>query len=280
MAKRAKKVIYYSDELHDDFAGTNIQQKPLGKEYRYVNDNIFARVGTWIVYYVIALPIVFLLQKLIVRQKIVNRKLLKECKKQGCFLYANHTMAMGDAFTGPLVCAPKKCYVIVNPDAVSIKGLRTIVKMLGAIPLASGFEEGKKMVQCVKRRIEQGSAVMIYPEAHIWPYYTGIRPFASNSFKYPVNLDAPVFCITNCYQKSVLFKRPKVVAFVDGPFYPDKSLPKAERVEKLRNQVYEKMCQRSKEHSTCAYVEYVKRPVKPVEDVAPISAYEEMKMAE
>ncbi len=272
MAKGAKKVIYYRDELHDDFAGTNIRQKPLGKDYRYVNDNVFARMGTWIVYYLIALPIVFLLQKLVVRQKIVNRKLLKECKKQGCFLYANHTMAMGDAFTGPLMSAPKKCYVIVNPDAVSIKGLRTIVKMLGGIPLASGFEEGKKMVQCVKRRIEQGSAVMIYPEAHIWPYYTGIRPFASNSFKYPVNLDVPVFCVTNCYQKSLFFKRPKVVAIVDGPFYPDKTLPKAERVEKLRNQVYETMCRRAEKYSTYAYVEYVKRSAEPLEAYAVCNA--------
>lgn len=266
MAKRSKKVIYYSDELHDDFAGTNIKQKPLGKDYRYMNDNIFVRVGTWIVYYLIALPLVFLLQKLVVRQKLVNRKLIKQCKKQGCFIYANHTMAMGDAFTGPLVCAPKKCYVIVNPDAVSIKGLRTIVKMLGAIPLASSFDESKKMLQCVKKRIGQGSAVMIYPEAHIWPYYTDIRPFAATSFKYPVNLDAPVFCITNCYQKSLLFKHPKVVSIVDGPFYPDTSLPKAERAEKLRDQVHETMCQRAKESSTYAYVKYVKRPAEPIGD--------------
>ena len=107
MAKRSKKVIYYSDELNDDFAGTNIKQKPLGKDYRYMNDNIIVRVGTWIVYYLNALPLVFLLQKLVVRQKLVNRKLIKQCKKQGCFIYANHTMAMGDAFTGPLVCEPK-----------------------------------------------------------------------------------------------------------------------------------------------------------------------------
>lgn len=40
MAKGAKKVVYYSDELHDDFAGTNIRQKPLGKDYRYVNDHV------------------------------------------------------------------------------------------------------------------------------------------------------------------------------------------------------------------------------------------------
>ncbi len=262
MEKQCKRVIYYVDERNDDFAGTNIRQQPLGEGYKYVHANIFVRIATWIVYYLLALPIVFLLQKLVVRQKVVNHKLLKACKKQGYFLYANHTMTMGDAFTGPLLNAPKKCYVIVNPDALSIKGLRTVVQMLGAIPLPSNFDESKKMLQCIKTRIAQKRAVMIYPEAHVWPYYTKIRPFEATSFKYPVNLDAPVFCVTNCYQKSKFFKRPKVVAYVDGPFYPNKDLPKQQRAEQLRDEVYKKMCQRVEEYSTFEYITYTKEEKK------------------
>lgn len=266
MGKPVKGVIYYSDEYHDDFANTHILQKPLGKNYRYTSDGFLARTLTWFVYYVIALPIVFVLQKFVVRQKVVNRKLLKQCKKQGYFVYANHTMAMGDAFTGPLLCAPKKCYILANLDATSIKGLRTVVKALGAIPVPSDYDEMKKMLRCVRKRIEQKSAIIIYPEAHIWPYYTKIRPYASTSFKYPVNLDAPVFAVTNCYQKSKFFKSPKVVAIVDGPFYPDKALPKAERTEKLRDQVYETMCRRTQEYSTYTYIEYIKKPAEKGEE--------------
>ena len=31
-----EKVIYYTDELNDDFAKTEIQRKPLGVKYKYI----------------------------------------------------------------------------------------------------------------------------------------------------------------------------------------------------------------------------------------------------
>ena len=43
--------------------------------------------------------------------------------------------------------------------------------------------------------------ILIYPEAHIWPYYTKIRPFPSTSFRYPIKFNVPSFSITTTYQK-------------------------------------------------------------------------------
>lgn len=35
----------------------------------------------------------------------------------------------------------------------------------------------RSFLDAIRTRIEEGSFIMVYPEAHIWPYYTGIRDF-------------------------------------------------------------------------------------------------------
>ena len=87
---------------------------------------------------------------------------------------------------------------------------------------------------------------MIYPEAHIWPFYTKIRNFPDSSFKYPVEYGTPVFCFTNVYKKRKFFKTPQMVTYIDGPFFADSSLSPRENRSFLRNMVFKAMCERSK----------------------------------
>ena len=221
---KKEKIIYFSDELNDDFASTNIKQIELGEKFKYMHKNVFFRIFEFIIYYLFAAPIVWFIQKFITRQKIVNKKILKKYRNKGYFIYSNHTQLMSDAFSGPLMTFPKKCFVIVNPDATSIKGIRLIVQMLGAIPLPKTVKEHRAFMNCIEIRIKQKSAIMIYPEAHIWPYYTKIRPFKSTSFKYPIKYNTPVFVMTHCYQKSRFFKRPKIISIIDGPFFPNNEI--------------------------------------------------------
>ena len=131
--------------------------------------------------------------------------------------------------------------------------------MVGAIPLGQNLEENRKMMECINHRIEKKGLVTIYPEAHIWPYYTGIRNFSASSFGYPCYMNKPVFTMTNCYQKRVIGKYPKVVTYIDGPFYPDTSLPMKERKEKLKEECHSTMERRAKENSTYSYVVYEKK---------------------
>ena len=108
-------------------------------------------------------------------------------------------------------------------------------------------------------RIEKGYSITIYPEAHIWPYYTGIRNFKSVSFKYPVQLNVPSFCMTNTYQSyGKNKKRVKIVTYIDGPFFPDENLKTMkEKQEDLRNRIYQQMCERSK-NSNVEVIKYIK----------------------
>lgn len=246
------KIIYYKDELNDDFANNNINQIKLNEDYKYIHKNVFFIVGQFLLK-LFVYPIIFLMVKIIYHQRYVNKKALKRAKKSGFFLYANHTNGMLDAYLPSLTTFPKSAYIIVNPDAVSIKGIKTIVEMLGAMPLPNSIGLTFKFMSAIKQRVEKRQCIMIYPEAHIWPYYTDIRNFKKDSFVYPVETNKPVFCFTNVYKKRKLSKRPKVVTYVDGPFYPDSSLTKTENIQNLRNKVYETMKKRS---DSCPKYEY------------------------
>jgi len=106
----------------------------------------------------------------------------------------------------------------------------------------------KNFLNYIEYRTNKKNSITIYPEAHIWPYYTKIRPFKSVSFKYPVKLNKPVFCITNTYQKRNNNKV-QIVSYIDGPFYRNESLQLKEAQEELRNRIYNTMVERSKNNN-------------------------------
>ena len=130
--------------------------------------------------------------------------------------------------------------------------------MLGAIPIPTEKNGMKNFLSSINKKIEKGYSITIFPEAHIWPYYTKIRPFKSTSFRYPVEMNVPTFCITNTYHQKGKNKV-KIVTYIDGPFFPDDNLTSIkEKKENLRNKVYEKMAERS-QLSDYEHIKYIKR---------------------
>ena len=203
-------------------------------------------------------PVAFIYTKLKFRHKIINKKVLKEVKGSGYFMYGNHTLFGGDAFIPNVINLPKKTYTVVHPDNLSKKGLKNFLEMNGAMPIPATASAMKNFMEAMEKHVVEGAVIQIYPEAHIWPFYTKIRPFKSISFRYPVKFNEPVFCFTNTFHKKRFGKKPKVITYVDGPFYPNTTLPAKEQEQDLRNRVYETMCERAK-NNTYQYVTYKKK---------------------
>ena len=129
--------------------------------------------------------------------------------------------------------------------------------MLGALPIPDSIKDMKKFIEAIETRINQKKCVVIYPESHVWPYYTKIRPFKKGSFKFQVNQNAPAFCITTTYYKRKFGKKPAIKVFVDGPFMVDEELNNKEKIEELSKEIQDCMTNRSKE-SAYEYIEYIK----------------------
>ena len=253
-----RKIIYYNDELNDEFSLAKITPKKIDENYCYIHNSLFKRFTHFFWYRIVATPIAFCYLKIVFGHKVVGRSIFKKYKNTGYFLYANHTQDIGDAFIPSMLNFPKDDYVIVHPNNVSMPYLGKITPSLGALPLPDDRTAHRKFIRAIETRIAQRCAVVIYPEAHIWPYYTKIRPFTDGSFAYPIKLNVPTFCFTNTYQKRRFGKKPKIVTYIDGPFFADESLPAKEQKRQLRNKVYKTMCQRAK-NSNVIKIKYIKR---------------------
>ena len=149
----------------------------------------------------------------------------------------------------------KRQVILAHPDNVSLYGTKNIMEMLGAFPIPNRLGGMKNFLGELENHISMGHPIYIYPEAHIWPYYTKIRPFSESSFRYPVIYDRPAFSFTIAYQKHLF--RTKITVYIDGPFYPDTTINPRQAAVKLRNQVHDAMTARS-ENSTYEKVEYIK----------------------
>ena len=250
-----QKIIYYQDELNDEFAGDNIKAKVIDGNYKYIHKSPLKWVTHIFWYRIVAYPLAILYMKFKYHHKVVNKKALKKCKKTGYFLYGNHTHNIADALIPTLVNGLKDTYVIVHPNNVSMPYLGRITPSLGAMPLPGDLAATKNFTKCIEYRIKKKCAVMIYPEAHIWPYYTKIRPFKDASFRYPQSLNKPVFSLTNTYQKRK--DKIQIVTYIDGPFYPKGNNPKEDR-KYLRDECYNHMVMRSENNNVCL-IKYVKK---------------------
>lgn len=257
-AENGREILYYSDPLKDDFAGTKIKTERLPKNFKYHSKNPLKLIRKFIVYRCIVTPVIWIYLKLIKRVTYKNKKCMKGYKRRGCFLYGNHTAFACDAFNPTYLAYPRWADVVVNEDTTSIGGIRWLVTDLGALPIPSDMHMMGKFSQAIARAIEHKHWVAIYPEAHIWPFYTDIRPFPSVSFRYPAKLGAPVFSYTLTFQKRKHSRKPKFTVYLDGPFLPDGTLPLKQAAQKLRDEVYAAMQSRVAEYSVYRYkYEYV-----------------------
>lgn len=258
---KEQEIYYYSDELNDEFSGSHITPRVIDEKYKYLHKNIFWNLAHFLVQNVLSVPIKVLYAKLKFRIKYIGKEKIKPYKNEGYFIYGNHTQPFADTFIPSIPMYPKRNFLIVNPVNISLKGTGTLVEMLGAMPIPSNKSAMKNFLNAIKQKTNKGYAITIYPEAHIWPYYTKIRPFKDVSFKYPVQLEKPAFCITNTYQSyGRNNQKIKIVSYIDGPFFPSKELTLKEQQKELRNKIYNCMDERSK-NSNIEHIKYIKKVI-------------------
>ncbi|MBR2744008.1 MAG: 1-acyl-sn-glycerol-3-phosphate acyltransferase [Clostridia bacterium] len=253
-----KQVIYYEDELNDEFSDAKIIPKKIDENYKYKRSTLWNAISL-VFQNVLSMPVKYFYAKCALRIKYVGKEKFKECKKTGYFIYGNHTQIFADTFIPSLANYPKRNFFIVNPENISMKGSGWLIKLLGAVPVPGNIKATQNFIDYIELLQNKKCSITIYPEAHIWPFYTKIRPFKSVSFKYPVKFNKPVYCFVNTYQSyGKNNDKFRIVTYIDGPFYPNQELPAKQAQEELRNKVYDTMCERSK-NSNYEKIKYVKK---------------------
>lgn len=248
------RMVYYHS-FGDDVVESGDQQHTVPDDYVWVREDKAFRVISAFLYGLAGfLSPVYC--RCFLHMRIVNKELLDQYTDGGCCLFANHTQPIGDALLPVWVNRKRRIYVIVSPANLGIPVIGKAIPYLGALPATGRMQDLRKLNRAITQRLQEKQCLVVYPEAHVWPYYTDIRPFEKASFLYPVSENVPTYCMTTTYQKRRFGKKPRATVYIDGPFFPLQEGSRRERAMDLQMQVYECMKKRS-QSSDYEYIRYV-----------------------
>ena len=152
---KKQKIIYYNDELNDEFSGAEIKPRKIDENYKYIHKNIIWNITAFFLQNILSLPIKYLYANIKLKIKYIGKEKYKPYKKKGYFIYGNHTQVFADTFITSNGNYPKRNYFIVNPENVSMKFLGNTVEMLGAIPIPGNKGAMKNFLDVIKLRIKK-----------------------------------------------------------------------------------------------------------------------------
>ena len=241
MKKYPKKIVYY-ETFDCDFAGKELGERRLPDTYKYYREGALHSVWHFIVYRLFATPLAAIYKLFIGRERIIGKKKLKAARG-GFFIYGNHTCGAADAFIPGIAVFPRRTYTVVDPKNFSMPVIGRSLYYFGALPRPETPSSSREFGFAITRRIEEGGAVVIYPEAHLWEYASFIRPFSDASFTYPERTGAPAFAMTRVYRKHGKGYRTEV--YIDGPFFATRTLSAKDARAKLAREIREAMEARS-----------------------------------
>jgi len=184
---------------------------------------------------------------------------LLSLKHTGYFVYGNHTHWL-DAFTvSVFVARPKRVNILGFSDALGVPIANKLVKALGLIPVGDDVASAVKMTKAINHYIDKKEVIAIFPEAHVWPYYNGVRHFVSTSFRYPSKLNVPIVPICTIYRKVWYSKRPRMTIYVGDPIYPRSEYDSHKNSDYLAEETFKYFEKVHKEHPSVEYIKYIKK---------------------
>ena len=264
---KEERVFYYESET-DDPIKTEEQEKKqevrLPKDYEFIPKNPFVRLYSSVLFRIFKIFGRWY-EKRYWQAKFYGREKLKEARGKGYVMYCNHTNPFHDVF-GPAIAANRRIFTIISPVNLKVPGIGKFLPYFGGLPLGKSPEEKKAFHEAADKRLRQGNCLVIYPEAHLWPYATKIRKFPAGdkSFVYATRNNLPIFTMTTTYHKRKDRKHgdlPRMDIYVDGPFWPDEEKTETQNRAILAKEAYDSMVKYSKKN-TYEYFEYKKKPKK------------------
>lgn len=260
---KEERVFYYESE-EDDPIKTSEQEKKvevgLPEGYEFIPKNPFVRMYS---------SVLFRLFRVFGRYyecgywqaKFYGREKLKEARGKGYVIYANHTNPFHDVF-GPAIAADRRIFTVISPVNLKVPGIGKYLPLIGGMPLGKTKGEKQAFNEAVDKRLAQKNCLVIYPEAHVWPFATNIRKFPAGdrSFKYATRNNLPIFTMTTTYHRRKDKKHgdlPRMDIYIDGPFWPSPERSEDENRADLAKKAYESMLKWSKKN-TYEYIEYKK----------------------
>lgn len=235
---------YFDRDIEDDPPGREL----LPDEIEYYPKKFFKKIKTEFAF--------FLAYRYAARAErrgelIINDVVGAENLKtdSGCVITANHFSPL-DSFimnrVFDLSDRDGEIYrVIKEGNYTSFPGFYGfLMRNCNTLPLSQNRITMLKFMRGVDRILNDGNAVLIYPEQSMWYNYRKPKPLKSGAFDIAVRSNVPVvptFITMKDSTKIGADGEPiqEHTVFVGKPIYPDDTLSKRERSEKMMREVFE-----------------------------------------
>lgn len=214
------------------------------KNYKFVSDNDLYNLISDMVYYFVAVPVIYLISKVMFGLKIEGRENLEKIKGPAITV-SNHVHFLDCAMIG-LAMFPKRIYYTASDGSFKMPVIRHLVKLLNALPISENINSKKRLLLAIDELLKNGEKVHFYPEASMWPYHEKIRKFKNGAFEVAVRNNVPIIPMVFEFRevtglRKFIKEKPFITLKILEPEYPNEKLSKRQQMENLKENISNKM---------------------------------------
>ena len=183
MGEKARAIVMEKiEEDIDDIASEfRICDFNIDKNYEYVKTDFLFNLISNIVYYVIAIPILTVLIKILYNFRIEGKENIDKIEK-GAISISNHVLVLDCAMIGLAFGRKKKVFYTTQEESFKIPFVRKLIKLLRAIPIPKKIENQKNFIKEINNQLNENNIIHFYPEAILKTYCEEIRNFKNGAF--------------------------------------------------------------------------------------------------
>ena len=204
------------------------------------------------VYYLIVVPGVFLMNKLLFGLKIKNMKYLRDVKRKNgaAVTICNHVHEMDPTMCGLAIFPFKPIFTSLPENFKSKYGpfVSFFVDILGTVPIPQTPGESRVFFYLMERRMRYGKVVHFYPEeGRIVRYNKKLMKFQAGPFFLSVKADMPIVPMRIVYRepdgifKLLKRKKPLMTLIFGEPLYPERDEDDKNAANSLKDRAFQAM---------------------------------------
>jgi len=211
-------IAYYEDyyarfpdgATHSEFSGhndhqvqvtTNVLRPKVDKNFEFENRNIFYRIWQNILFGFAKMVVPTMARAKYGRFKIKNKKTLKQFRKKGVVLVANHAHYFDGALIYAKMVGWHKIKFIMQGDILGISFLGKLLLALGGHPTADDIGGAIKSYRKLEEYLHRDKTLLVFPEGSVHPYESEIREFNTGAFKIAQSANAPIVPIVLTFEQ-------------------------------------------------------------------------------
>ena len=185
--------------------------------------------GFWRVFLQVLSPV---LLKLVYGVKVVGKRNLKAVKGRGAMCVCNHFNFLDTLFVRHAVGYFRSFHTMTEKNNKGGFGGH-VIRHGGMLPFSTNFTATKNLIKEMERLLNKGKIINFYAERAMWINYQKPRPMKEGVFTYAVKFNVPVVPLFCTFGKNKKGRIRKLKIHVLPAIFPDESLQRRERAEKM-----------------------------------------------